>query len=53
MSKETETVDFTHGEPLENVSITTRIEDYPPKPQDIELSDCRPPNAPPVCLECE
>ena len=37
-----ETLDFTHGEPKENVSPYTTVEDYP-----------YPPNAPPVCEECE
>jgi len=36
------TLDFTHGEPEENVSPNTTVEDYP-----------YPPNAPPVCEECE
>ena len=52
MSKET--LDFTHGEPLENVSpYNTTVEDFPKPPQDIDLDECRPPNAPPVCRECE
>ena len=53
-----ETLDFTHGEPLENLSITTHISDHvkqdsisPPTTQDAESPF--PPNAPPMCKECE
>ena len=53
MSKEEETLDWSRGEPLENVSAKVKIGSWPLKPQEIDLSECRPPNAPPVCRECE
>ena len=50
-----ETLDFTHGEPLENVSLNTKIIDKSVKPvDDGDVSNGYfPPNAPPVCEECE
>lgn len=48
-------LDFTHGEPLENVSPNTQIIDKCVKiVDDGDISGYYyPPNAPPVCEECE
>ena len=59
MSKETETLDFTHGEPLENLSITTDYRDYAKQDSISDKPKCEHTskamfheNAPPICQDC-